>query len=1120
MRSIAIIITILFMVFTFVACSGGDSSESDDDRAGDDDDLIPPIDDDAADDDIADDDLVDDDVVDDDLVDDDVVDDDVVDDDVVDDDVVDDDVVDDDVVDDDVVDDDVVDDDVVDDDVVDDDVVDDDVVDDDVVDDDVVDDDVVDDDVVDDDVVDDDVVDDDVVDDDVVDDDVVDDDVVDDDVVDDDTVGDPPTVEILEPQDGQTYYSNEQPVNIAITDADVVTVLFDGDDVTDQLTITAVAAYGTIDGLSAGGHTLSASVENLYGWDFDEVDFNTQIDDPYLELTLSHYTAQIGDEVVREVHVFDEMGNDITSQVTLSHEIDPLDGFTQVGDTFTFERIDSWTFTSSCEYNGKVLLSDSEEHSSYDHVPDHITLDLSAGTVMAGHSIYAYTSVYNQFDDLLEDYPVSLTTDPGNGVTINNNQITFTIATDYTVTANPAGYAAITDQENVTVTPASPLDIDLHLSSHMIDAGETITYTVEMYDQYGNPWTSGWDIEVNPDTGVTVDEENQEISFDMGGIFTVEAQFYLLHDYESVTVTDNVPPTLTWTSPPRGTFTQGPSATLEGVVSDVGGEVESLTINGVGITFSDTGIFYLPVGLAEGYNIFTAVVEDSSGNTSSSSISILRGSYLENDVWVENALGVKVNPGGIDTVEEIAETYLNEEFDLVELVMSYNPLVDEIIDLGFIVCTVYAETTDVQVDPLQLDLALHNGYITAELLVTNFLLSVEATIDCVMDGEELYTGSVTADSFTASVPVYVDVVGGELQVTIGAITLNTTNFQVSISGIDPTLLAVLEAMILPMAEDMINEIIQEEIPPLIEEILSQLELTFDFELLDHTLTLEADFQSLDILSTGIDLWMDARTTADSYDPGTPPHPGSYYTYGIQPTMGPLSPTGQAYELGAALCDDAINQALYILYRAGVLTMTIDQGSGFGLDLTAGDLELFFPGISAIYGEDAPVIIQTQATLPPILDLDPADAAQVELQLGEFFIDLIVEPPTDQGVTALSMGMAVIAPASIEINATGDALSVVLGNPTVNLDIMETMSNLPDAFFEAFVPLLVQFVMPLIGQFLEEFPIPSFEGYSISITDLTTIGALDDYLGVFGNLVEVPPDWAAFRDWNNLVVELR
>ncbi|HPQ70921.1 MAG TPA: hypothetical protein PKW95_17480 [bacterium] len=1044
MKKLILLLAVLTLVFTLVACGGDSDDDATEGRIDDDDDdNVPPVDDDD-DDDTGDDDTIDDDTGDDDTTDDDTGDDDTIDDDTGDDDTGDDDTGDDGTIDDD-----------------------------------------------------------------TGDDDTGDDDTGDDDTGDDDTTGEPPTIDIVTPAAGQTYTTNELDVLINITNADIVEVYLDGNDVTGLLLIGDTTVTGTLDGLTDGAHALYATAENSYGFDEDTNNFTVEIGEPYLDLQLTSLYPQVGTQVTRSVHVYDAQGNDITGSVTIDHNVNPTTGFTQNGDVFTFDQPGTWTFTASCEYNGKKIeLSDEEVVVASDNIPHHITLNLSATTAQAGAWVNANVAVFNQFNEVL-DHQVAFNVEPGAGVTINydTKRIQFTIAADYTVTAFPAGYPAVTATDTITITAGAPVSLDLDVSANGIDAGETIDYEVEMVDTYGNHHTSGWTIASNPSNGVIINTTEQTITFNKGGEFVVTASYSALADSQTVNVTDNSPPTIAWTSPARGTFTENPSVVLAGVITDIGGDIAYLKINDLNVSFGTNGVFSYPRSLAQGYNLFVAEVADNSGNTATYQISVLRGSYLANDAWVENAVGARVNQSGLDRVEEIAIGYL-EEFDITQYLP--DPLVDETFSLGGQTCDVFAQITSFDYS-VAINLEAMNGYIWAEAILSDVALSLSVSIDCADGTDETYVGSISFDELRADIPVYVDVVDNELSVTLGTINLSEpTGFSLTVTGFDPSLIeqlsAALEIVMIPIAENLINQIVQEEVPPLIEEALADLELAFSFELLEHTLSLEARFNDIEIGTPGIILWMDGKTGADAYDPNTPAHNGSYYTIGNLPDFGAVSPGYLPYELAAGISDDMLNEALYVMYRSGLLTLTLDDASGFGLGLTAGDLELFFPGISDIYGEEAPVVIHTAPKLPPIIDLYPGDkAAGVELEMGEFFADIVVQSPTDEETTVLAMVIYLDASVTVDADATGSSLTIEIGTPELALDITESMSLLPTAFFEEFMPMLVQFVLPLISSFLEEFPIPAFEGYSMQVVDLTTIGTTNDYLGIYGNLVEVPAD---------------
>jgi len=931
---------------------------------------------------------------------------------------------------------------------------------------------------------------------------------------DDDATVDPPSAEITSPVEGETITVPEVEVRITIDNVDSWIVTLDSYNVSSQLAATDELIFGSLDNLADGTHLLVARVTNAWGTITSQVSFNiAAAGAAYLNLELSSPAAQVGTAITRMVTVFDEGGNDITSQVALTHTVDPSVGFIQNGNVFTFTTYGDFTFTSSCEYNGKTLLQDTEVHNAYDHIPAAITLSLSDLEITAGETIIANWQVKNQFNQGLLGFPVNLTVNPMTGVTIEDgNHLTFIVTGDYQVTVSPEGYPAITNTKTVTVASGEPVTLDLDVTPAIIEAGHTVSYEVNGQDIYGNNLTGGWDLEVDPDNGVTIDEAEQTILFMKGGDFTVHVDYDDLEDEEQVSVTDNTPPTINWTNPERGTFTSADSVELEGTVTDVGGDVTTFRINGQDVTFNpNTGAFYFPRSLTDGLNIFEAEVVDNSDNSAFYAISVLQGDYLPNDSWVDSAVGVKVTEGGLNKIEEIAETMLAEEFDLPQLILE-TLQIQEVFDLGFMTCNVDLAATDASMDPIDVALEAFNGYLDVVATISNIDITLSADIDCSKDGTKThYDGSVTADWLKAQTQVYITLdENNEIEVAIGEVDITYQNLLLTIEGLDQTLLNMLLITMWPIIEGYANQIIQEEIPPIIDQALSDLELLYSFELLGHTLTMEGAFADLEIEEDGLDLWLDAQVTADSYDPETPAHPGSYFTYGVLPTLGTLTPGGLAYQLGAALSDDILNLALYIVYRSGMLTFDLDQETapqfGFTWDMVAGDLELFFPGISAIGGADAPVILQLRPYLPPVLLISETKDVDAELQIGELFMNLIVEPEGGAPVNTLSLAVALVAPVTVVASEEGDALSFEIGTPTISLDVMESMFLLPDVFLETFMPTLIQLLMPVIAGFLEEFPIPAFEGYTISIKELTTIGQEDDYLAVFGDLVTVPADW--------------
>ena len=96
----------------------------------------------------------------------------------------------------------------------------------------------------------------------------------------------------------------------------------------------------------------------------------------------------------------------------------------------------------------------------------------------------------------------------------------------------------------------------------------------------------------------------------------------------------------------------------------------------------------------------------------------------------------------------------------------------------------------------------------------------------------------------------------------------------------------------------------------------------------------------------------------------------------------------------------------------------------------------------------------------------------------------------------------LAPASLTTSATGDEISLTVGDPTVVVDVVNPTGSSPmasgaESAFELLIPV---FLPELTGAF-GDIPIPSVAGFSLSGVSTTMIGTggAQGYLGLSGDL---------------------
>ncbi|MCW3996390.1 MAG: hypothetical protein NWE98_09640, partial [Candidatus Bathyarchaeota archaeon] len=176
---------------------------------------------------------------------------------------------------------------------------------------------------------------------------------------------------------------------------------------------------------------------------------------------------------------FDTFGNslgDVTNQVTWSIEAEAAGQWNQ--NVYTAEKAGTWQVT------GKIdeTISDTAELTVEVSNLHHITVLPTAATTEAGipqsYTVQAFDEFNNLIGTVTDETEFSCP-----GATVTGNQVSATTAGSYTVTAT---YGGKTDSTSLTVTATALSYITITPTQATITAGQTQTYTILAYDQYGN----------------------------------------------------------------------------------------------------------------------------------------------------------------------------------------------------------------------------------------------------------------------------------------------------------------------------------------------------------------------------------------------------------------------------------------------------------------------------------------------------------------------------------------------------------------------------------------------------------------------------------------------------------
>jgi len=316
-------------------------------------------------------------------------------------------------------------------------------------------------------------------------------------------------------------------------------------------------------------------------------------------------------------------------------------------------------------------------------------------------------------------------------------------------------------------------------------------------------------------------------------------------------------------------------------------------------------------------------------------------------------------------------------------------------------------------------------------------------------------------------------------------------------------------LILSFVEPAIEGVVVDLVPTLeetIEDAFNQLSIQQSVDLMGSTLDLSLNPEDIQIKSEGLRLQMKgSATTGDGADCIAPYDPnGSLATPTTLRNIGYM-PAGVNGDVLLNVDDDFVNQALYSVWRAGVLCQTIDA-STFPIDTSILNL-ITGDAFADLFPETSPLIIQTVPVNPLELNMDtPADLA---IDLDELGLDFFAEVDGRQ-TRILTLGITTDVGVNIPFNnQTGDlAIDMDLNGERVepslpyNEFLPDSEELIKDSFISQFDTILgLVDIESLLGDFA--FTLPAFNGVGLSHLEFAGTGQNGDDLGAYAEVGVVP-----------------
>lgn len=468
--------------------------------------------------------------------------------------------------------------------------------------------------------------------------------------------------------------------------------------------------------------------------------------------------------------------------------------------------------------------------------------------------------------------------------------------------------------------------------------------------------------------------------------------------------------------------------------------------------------FSATIPVDRGINLVEAGGLDMRGDRHFVRNGLLAGEFKDPSGDVLDAAQVRVNQGGLDAILKVAAPMVSVE-SIIPFIT--NPVYEYsyTVDLGFWdfeLANAKVYMTQLGYDQPQLSADPQMHVLNVHGVIPNLYTQLYVYVDV--------AGLFSVDTY---VDVYADRVTLDLPMTLTAnahrihVGLNTPVTSIDGFYFDTSILpseiegTLLSGFVEGYLQDTLPGMMAEMIPPLLEEKLSALDLSFATDLMGHPLAVSAGFAAADVDNDGIVLDVDL----DAEIPGTGDLPYEGYLTADEFNESPEA--DHTADVSMSLYDDLLNRVMFEAWSAGLLEMTMSTDDGTLTPLMLAPLQAT-QGTITISGKLPPVIVSN-------------DAGDLIAQLGE--IELVIDTPDGGLGTHLVASVTAFVP--LEVNVQDNVLSLALGTPDFHITVRDsdwgadngTVTNV----LEQMMP--VNALLGMLGDF--SFPLPALPGISVA-----------------------------------------
>lgn len=476
----------------------------------------------------------------------------------------------------------------------------------------------------------------------------------------------------------------------------------------------------------------------------------------------------------------------------------------------------------------------------------------------------------------------------------------------------------------------------------------------------------------------------------------------------------DLPPTLTITTPDRGSTSDGTTVTVTGHVED-DRDGARVTVNGVDAQLSSNGDFTASVPAPGGILFLETHAIDAGGHDVRDVRAVLAGQLAASDGKRASQLGAKIGAAGFMKIGGAVSALLSA-MDWNTMALAQNPILDS---SG---CnSAKLNITTLGIGGVAVELVPAEGVLKAKVALSNVRVDVDAKFKALCIGGSTDV-SLRAARATVTGDLALTVVNGQLTSAMPASAVDFEGFELNVGGIPGAIEDLVQGTVRDKVEKLLATFVKDEVPKLANDQLKDLiARSYSEDLLGHEAKIGVSVNGVSLTPAGLLAIVDTTLHIVGGEGGFfVPESGA---------IGPATMPGQG--LGVALALDTINQLFAGAWAAGALERDLDVAT---LGPLAG---LLAPGAAKLGIEPllAPALVSSSAGVRLAIGdlmLSVRDASNTELQRIALSVASTLQlGPNAAGKLALTVGMPEVKAQIVKAADDGGLLTSELLEGAVN-----------------------------------------------------------------------------------------